>query len=90
MDKQKQIEEMARDLCPHYADGKCYYEMNETSTCDFECEFCWAVSLVSVDIVKRFSEKLKIKFAYDIERCKAVDEIAKEFTGEKSNEDTKM
>ena len=30
----------------------------------------------------RYTEKLKIKFAYDIERCKAVDEICKEIIGE--------
>lgn len=28
--------------------------------------------------VDKFAERLKEKFAYDIERCKAVDEIAKE------------
>jgi DNA repair photolyase len=46
MNKQKQIEEMAKEFCPHYADGKCYYETNEVSTCDCECEFCWAVSVL--------------------------------------------
>ena len=40
------IEEMAKEFCPHYADGKCYYETNEVSTCDCECEFCWAVSVL--------------------------------------------
>lgn len=33
---------------------------------------------------EKFAERLKSKFAYDIERCKAIDEICKEITNGKS------
>lgn len=88
MDKQM-IEEMAKEICPHYADGKCYYETNEISACDGECEFCWAAGVVGIEIVKRIAEALKIKFSYDKDKCKVIDEIAKEFTGGKNDEETK-
>lgn len=45
MDK-KIIEEMAKELCPHYDKGNCYYEFTEVCECCFECEFCWAISQV--------------------------------------------
>lgn len=35
---------------------------------------------VRKETAEKFAERLKEKFAYDIERCKAVDEICKEFT----------
>jgi hypothetical protein len=44
--KQKQIEEMAKELCPHYNNGNCYYEFTEVCECCFGCEFCWAISQV--------------------------------------------
>lgn len=45
MDKQM-IEEMAKELCPHYDNGNCYYEVTEVCECCFGCEFCWAISQV--------------------------------------------
>lgn len=39
----KQIEEITKELCPHYYKGECYYETNEVSDCNCECEFDWAV-----------------------------------------------
>ena len=35
---------------------------------------------VRKETTEKFAERLKEKFAYDIERCKAVDEICKEIT----------
>ena len=36
MSKEKQIEEMARDICEHYnSDGTCYHD---GKPCDFKCE----------------------------------------------------
>lgn len=46
MDKQNEIEEMAKELCPHYDNGNCYYEVTEVCDCCCCCEFCWAVSQV--------------------------------------------
>lgn len=46
MDNQKQIEGMAKKLCPHYNNGNCYYEVTEVCECCFGCEFCWAISQV--------------------------------------------
>lgn len=34
------------------------------------------------ETAEKFAERLKEKFAYDIERCKVVDEICKELEGE--------
>jgi hypothetical protein len=42
----KQIEEIAKELCPHYDNGNCYYEVTEVCECCCGCEFCWAVSQV--------------------------------------------
>lgn len=40
---------------------------------------------VRKETAEKFAERLKEKFAYDIERCKEVDEIAKEITGGDNN-----
>ena len=88
MDKQM-IEKMARDLCPHNADGKCYYETTEISACDGECEFCWAAGVVGIEIVKRMAEAFKIKFSYDKDKCKVIDEICEEFTEEDNGKSNK-
>ena len=42
----EKIEEIAKELCPHYDNGNCYYEVTEVCECCCGCEFCWAVSQV--------------------------------------------
>lgn len=42
----EKIEEIAKELCPYYDNGNCYYEVTEVSDCCCNCEFCWAVSQV--------------------------------------------
>ena len=59
MDKQKQIEEMAKELCPHYDNGNCYYEVTEVCECCFGCEFCWAISQVLNAGYRKQSETAK-------------------------------
>lgn len=45
MQNKEQLEEV-RKLCPYYSDSKCYYEMNEISKCDCECEFGWCFDIM--------------------------------------------
>lgn len=76
-DGQKALEEMAKALCPHYADGKCYYETNEVSTCDCECEFCWAVSVFLKAGYRKIPENAVVLTGTETEEC--LEDLLTEF-----------
>lgn len=125
MDKQKQIEEMAKDMVEYgmkkYPTGESIFTETTLRESFYQVFLAYAEYLInkgyckitesavvltreqyekdlaierelgerkasraSKETVEKFAERLKEKFAYDVERCKAVDEIAKGFTGEKS------
>lgn len=84
MDKQKQIEEMHQILLSASYDWwKTAPNGKTKSEYEAECVYNAGYRKES-ETAEKFAERLKEKFAYDVERCKAVDEIAKEFTGDKS------
>ena len=76
MDKQKQIEEMHQILLSASYDWWKTAPNGKTKS-EYEAECVYNAGY------RKESETAE-KFAYDVERCKAVDEIAKEFTGDKS------
>ena len=98
MDKQKQIEEMAKELCPHYDNGNCYYEVTEVYDCNCGCEFCWAVSQVlnagyrkESDVVKEVLEKVMSFTAEDEVGMKyLIRNLAREYGVEISGKLIKM
>lgn len=44
VDKQEQKNEMLK-TCPHYDDGRCWYEATHVTKCNGECEFGCAVDI---------------------------------------------
>ena len=80
----EKIEEIAKELCPHYDNGNCYYEVTEVCECCCGCEFCWAVSQVlnagyrkipdgAVVLTREEYEKLKSLAKGHCEYCYLMD-----------------